>query len=103
MPIPEAGFSLEFLGSVSGAGVVNFQRGGLLVRTGVGIYTLTLEREAPAGETVVLVTPRTGAGNANAQVAHTSNTVKGITLFVGAVATDVAFDVAVFRATDTTL
>ncbi len=103
MPLPKEGYSLEATGSISGAGGVIFQRGGVLARTGVGTYTLTLDRESPAGECVVLVTPRGGAGNANAQVTHTSNLVKTITLFVGAVATDVAFDVIVLRSTDLTL
>ncbi len=101
--VPFEGMSIEALGSISGAGVVTFQRGGVLARTGVGTYTLTLDRPAPAGESVVLATPRAGAGNSNAQVAHTSDTVKTITLFVGAVATDVALDVLVMRAMDLTL
>lgn len=102
MPVPFAGLMVEAIGSITGAGAVTLQRGGVLARTAVGVYTLTLDRAVPSTECVVLVTPRGGAGNANAQVVHTSDLVKTISLFVAAVATDVGFDVAVLRSTDLT-
>ncbi len=87
-------------GSISGAGVVVKQKGCVLARTGVGIFTMTLDRDLDAADCVITVTPRGGAGNANSQVAHTSDTVKGITMFVGAVATDVGFDVLAWKIGD---
>ncbi len=88
-------------GSISGAGAVNKQRGCALARTGVGTYTVTLDRDLDAADAAILVTPRGGAGNSNSQVAHTSDTVKTVTMFVGAVATDVGFDVFVINIGDT--
>ena len=87
-------------GSISGAGAVVKQKGCALARTGVGIYTVTLDRDLDAADAAINVTPRGGAGNANPQVAHTSDTVKGVNMFVAAVATDVGFDVMVWKIGD---
>ncbi len=72
-------------------------RGGVLARTGVGVATLTLDRPLAAEDGIILAGARTGAGNTNVQVTHTSDSVKTISGFVAAVATEIAVDVLVVR------
>lgn len=66
-------------------------------RTGTGVYTLTLSEGIDAGECSIVATCRASAGNSNVQVAQTSDTVKTITCFVAAVATDIDFDFTIMR------
>lgn len=76
-----------------------FQRGGVLTRTGAGVYPLTLEAALPAAEGIVLITPYL-AGAANPtwyRVTDTTDLVKTIETFVGAAATDVAFGFVVLH------
>jgi len=79
------------------------QRGCVIARTGVGVATLTLDKELDANDCIVIVTARGAAGNSNVQVAHTSDAVKTISAFVAAVATEMAVDVAVYQVANGTL
>lgn len=66
-------------------------------RTGAGIYTLTLSEAIDAAECSIVATGRGSAGNSNIQVAQTSDTVKTVTAFVAAVATDIDFDYIIIK------
>lgn len=78
-------------GSLAGAAASRWQRGGVFARTGAGVYTITLDEAMVNTEDMIIIQAEGGAGNTNAQVAHTSATVKTVTIFVAAVATDVDF------------
>jgi len=74
-------------GSITGAGVVQRQRGCVLARTGVGVYTATINPNNLGGpeldfsESCCKVnTVGVGGGVLNADLTHTSDTVKTITL-----------------------
>lgn len=85
-----------------GAGAVAFgQRGGVVARTGAGVYTITLDQPMDATECAVIVTVGVGAAAAtdvHARVVHTSDTVKTVTLetLVAGADTDADFCWAVF-------
>lgn len=91
----------SFQGSV-GAGATAFgQRGGVVARTGAGVYTVTLDgnNAVDSTEGIVLASIK-GATRGTISVVHTSDTVKTITIRDGAgapAAADLDFDWAVIR------
>lgn len=73
----------HFQGSGAGAAVAFGERGGVVARTGVGVYTITLDRAIDETECAVIVTVGVGAGAAtdlHPRVVHTSDTVKTVTI-----------------------
>jgi hypothetical protein len=75
------------------AGAMNNQRGCVLARTGAGVYTATLDNPLNTVDGIILTSNGRGApGNTNISVTHTSDTVKTISDFVIAAATDEGFD-----------
>lgn len=73
----------HFQGSLGAGAVVIGQRGGVVARTGVGVYTITLDRALNQRRSAVIVTVGPGAAAAtdlHARVVHTSDTVKTVTI-----------------------
>ncbi len=101
MPVPVEAFEIEAIGAFDGVGnAVIYQRGCTIARLGVGQYSVTLERALGGQPGVnlrwsVFAFPRGGAANANAQTSSPTTFVKQVNTFVGAVATDMAFDVMI--------
>lgn len=88
---------LQAFGSCGPAGEEVFDVGGESARTGVGVYTITLEQACAATECSVQVTPRS-ATFGQATVEHTSATVKTVRLWDDlGVALDCGFDYKVSR------
>lgn len=91
---------IQAAGKISGAGVVSWQSGGAAVRTGAGVYTLTLDQGADSTQSGVQVT-FTGAAAAadlTVNVDDTSDTVKTVSITAAGVATDKGFTWMVVRA-----
>ena len=88
--------SLHAAGSM-GATTPVWSSGCVLAKTGTGVYTCTLDREADATECAVIVSLRGNSGIL--QVVHTSDAVKTINAFAvdGITATDKAFDIMVIK------
>lgn len=83
---------IQAFGSVGPAGEEVFDVGAEGARSGVGIYTITLEAALAATAACIQITPR-AAVFASASVAHTSATVKTVTVFDAAgAALDAGFD-----------
>jgi len=79
------------------AGPAARQRGGVGVRTGVGVYTLTTDVPINVNDCVVSSTPQSVAG-IHLSVDHTSDTVKTFRTFDAAgLAADAAFSCRIDR------
>lgn len=99
------GRELEYMGgalvATDGATTVTgFKDGGCIAsatRTGAGAYTIAISPAQAEFENIFMCQVRGGAGNANVQVAWSTAAVLLVTTFVGAVATDEAFQIMVFR------
>ncbi len=88
------GQNLAAYGRWAGADVSN-NKGGKVANTGAGTYTITLEQGLGANECIVLVCPE---ANVYPKYAHTSNTVKTVTLAdTTNAATNANFSWAVFQ------
>lgn len=84
-------------GKMTGAGVLVFQRGCVLARTGAGVYTITLDKEIDAAECTILATPNV-AGDAAIGVVDTSDAVKTLNAFnTAGAATDTDFSFVILR------
>jgi len=85
----------HFQGSAAGAAAAFGERGAVVARTGVGVYTITLDRAIDETECAVIVTVGVGAGAAtdlHPRVVHTSDTVKTVTIETLAAGADVDAD-----------
>lgn len=85
-------------GAITGA--TGFSDGGCIsavTRTGAGTYTVTLSPAQSKLQNIIVANVLGGAGNANVQVAASSDTSLAVTTFVGAVATDETFYLTVIR------
>lgn len=97
MPIQRTD-ALEAMASVNGGtGAAVVARGCVTARTGVGVYTVTLDRDCDAADCVIQATLRGGAINGGILVTHTSDTVKTVNTSTAAAAADRDFDISVFR------
>lgn len=79
-------FNVLATGNVSSVGVAGSCRGATPAKTGTGVYTLTLDQALDATEGLLVVTP-VGLADVRIAIAHTSDTVKTISTFSGAVGT----------------
>ena len=73
----------NYNGSAAAAATAFCQRGGVVARTGAGVYTITLDREINQRNCAVIVTVGAGAGAAvdnHVRVVHTSDLVKTVTI-----------------------
>jgi len=112
--MPAAGASIEAIGDCNGiAALVQNTRGGVIARTGVGTYTLTLDRALNALDGAIFCTDDSGVALpsiAAFNIVHTTDVVKTITRIVFAngaayaqpAAADGAFDVMAVRWSDCT-
>ncbi len=83
MPAPNA--TIDAIGQTNGiAGLTQTGRGGILARTGVGTYTLTLDRDLDITDGTIELTDQGAAAPASAvfQIVHTSDLVKTITRYI---------------------
>ncbi len=83
--MPAAGASVEAIGQTNGiAALAQTGRGGVLARTGVGVYTLTLDRPNNIADCAVECVDQGAAAPAGVtfNIAHTSDLVKTITRIV---------------------
>lgn len=71
-------------------------KGAVSVRTGVGIYTLTLDQAIDETESSVQISTH-GAATAGHTMVHTSDTILTINTFQGGIAADIDFDFLVIR------
>lgn len=92
--------AIEAIGAVTtpGAGGVFPCKGGLIARTGVGVYTLTLDRALNVLDGIVAVSAFAGDNSATCTTVHTSDTVKTVTARAAGTASDaVTFAVQAIR------
>jgi len=91
-----AGGSVDPAGALLAGGV-----GAITARTGLGVYTITLNEECPAGECLLFVASGLlGGADITASISHVSNTVKTVELFDAGVAADARFDFMIIRLFD---
>ncbi len=88
-------------GNISANGAIRKCKGGVLSRLGVGTYSLVHDRVIPgvgsdSGSYLLLVSPRDAPANSRATEVRSNDSQFFVTTFVGAVATDMAIDVALF-------
>lgn len=91
----------HYNGALGALAVAYGQRGGVVARTGAGVYTITLDQAANQRRYHVIVTVGPGAAGAtdlHARVEHTSDTVKTVTIetLVAGADVDADFSWAVF-------
>lgn len=92
-------FNLIFAASIDSTTIANSApvKGGTMVDTGIGVTTITLsDGGIYATESIAFVTPRE-AGEAHGGLTHTNDTVKVVTMRVGATVTDIDADVLILR------
>lgn len=87
-------------GGVKGdTGIATLQRGCNISRTGVGVYSMALDRHISGTKSVILITPRQ-QGQARYKVAHTTPGTKTISFYdvaSGVIPADITFDVVVLE------
>lgn len=88
--------ALQFAGSIIGDGTGVAGRGGVLARTGAGVYTLNLDKQIDSAQCICLGTPREAAQR-GLRIAQTSDLVKTINtqVIAAGAATNSGFSVAV--------
>lgn len=68
-----------------------------ITKGGAGTYTINLSPGVDSQEVIARGGIRAGAAQSNLQIAYTSDTALTVTTFVAAVATDLAFDLQIWR------